>query len=88
MVHSAAAGGQYVFLNIPAISWAEFHPFSLSSAPGHTQVHLHVRVLGDWTRRLHTLASKVGRRRLGAPGGIGWHAAGGRWRSRRPALCF
>ncbi|PNW85477.1 hypothetical protein CHLRE_03g188300v5 [Chlamydomonas reinhardtii] len=52
------AGGQYVFLNIPAISWAEFHPFSLSSAPGHTQVHLHVRVLGDWTRRLHTLASK------------------------------
>ncbi|KAG2442457.1 hypothetical protein HXX76_002543 [Chlamydomonas incerta] len=52
------AGGQYVFLNIPAISWAEFHPFSLSSAPGHTQVHVHVRVLGDWTRRLHNFAVK------------------------------
>ncbi|KAG2448227.1 hypothetical protein HYH02_006812 [Chlamydomonas schloesseri] len=52
------AGGQYVFLNIPAISWAEFHPFSLSSAPGHTQVHVHVRVLGDWTRRLHNFAIK------------------------------
>eukprot|EP00198_Chlamydomonas_reinhardtii_P002520 XP_001691856.1 respiratory burst oxidase [Chlamydomonas reinhardtii] len=52
------AGGQYVFINIPGISWMEFHPFSLSSAPGENRVHLHVRVLGDWTRRLHTLASK------------------------------
>ncbi|KAG2483535.1 hypothetical protein HYH03_017639 [Edaphochlamys debaryana] len=50
------AGGQYVFLNIPELSWAEYHPFSLSSAPGSAEVHLHIRVLGDWTRKLHTRA--------------------------------
>lgn len=53
------AGGQYVFLNIPSLSWAEFHPFSLSSAPGCSAlVHCHVRALGDWTQRLHDLATK------------------------------
>mgnify|MGYP001807039733 CR=1 FL=1 len=64
---SGVTGGQYVFINIPGISWMEFHPFSLSSAPGENRVHLHVRVLGDWTRRLHTLASKVGQARARVP---------------------
>ena len=27
------AGGQYVFINIPAISWAEFHPFRSAAGP-------------------------------------------------------
>ncbi|KAG2498204.1 hypothetical protein HYH03_003957 [Edaphochlamys debaryana] len=52
------AGGQYVFLCIPELGWAEFHPFSLSSAPGSSDVHVHIRVLGDWTRRLHTRATQ------------------------------
>ncbi|MEW5297176.1 MAG: hypothetical protein WDW36_000401 [Sanguina aurantia] len=52
------AGGQYVFLCIPALSIWAWHPFSISSHPGHDTVHLHIRVLGDWTRRLHSLAGK------------------------------
>lgn len=52
---------QYVYVNIPAVNWAEFHPFSFSSAPcaPDGMVHIHVRVLGNWTRALHTFASKV-----------------------------
>ncbi|KAG2442455.1 hypothetical protein HXX76_002541 [Chlamydomonas incerta] len=50
--------------DVVRISWdpADFsyavHPFSLSSAPGENRVRLHVRVLGDWTKRLHALATK------------------------------
>lgn len=34
----SVSGGQYVYINIPGVHWAEFHPFSLSSAPGSDQV--------------------------------------------------
>ncbi|MEW5314504.1 MAG: hypothetical protein WDW38_005999 [Sanguina aurantia] len=52
------AGGQFVFLCIPALSIWAWHPFSISSHPEHDTVYLHIRVLGDWTRRLHSLAGK------------------------------
>lgn len=52
------AGGQFVFLCIPALSIWAWHPFSISSHPEHETVYLHIRVLGDWTRRLHSLAGK------------------------------
>lgn len=45
--------GQYVFLCFPAINFYEFHPFSISSSPSEDQIHLHIRVLGDWTRKLY-----------------------------------
>ena len=44
--------GQYVFLRIPEISVYEFHPFSISSAPHEDFMKIHIRELGDWTRRL------------------------------------
>jgi NADPH oxidase len=50
-------GGQYVFLCIPGLSIWQWHPFSISSAPHEKEVHLHVRSLGNWTRRLHDTAS-------------------------------
>ena len=53
------SGGQYCFICIPAVSLFEWHPFSLSSHPSQDTVFLHVRALGDWTRALHKLASKV-----------------------------
>ena len=41
--------GQYVFICIPAISFTEFHPFSISSSPFNDEsVVIHIRVLGDW----------------------------------------
>jgi predicted ferric reductase len=52
------SGGQYVFVCVPAISAFEWHPFSLSSHPQSDTVSLHVRVLGDFTKRLYDLSAK------------------------------
>jgi predicted ferric reductase len=51
--------GQYVFICIPSISLSEFHPFSISSSPYDNEcVQIHIRVLGDWTKKLQTLVGK------------------------------
>lgn len=52
------AAGQYVFICVPAISLWEWHSFSLSSHPTADQATVHIRVLGDWTRRLYDHASQ------------------------------
>ena len=44
--------GQYAFLRIPTVNKIEFHPFSFSSSPQDDQMTIHIRELGDWTRRL------------------------------------
>jgi len=44
--------GQYIFVCIPAFSLLEWHPFALSSSPSEAMVTLHIKVVGDWTRRL------------------------------------
>ncbi|XP_026878391.2 NADPH oxidase 1 [Electrophorus electricus] len=44
--------GQYVFLNCPAISQLEWHPFTLTSAPEEDFFTLHIRSAGDWTNQL------------------------------------
>lgn len=45
-------GGAYVFLNCPAVSWLQWHPFSLTSAPCKYKDHLtfHIKAAGDWTQ--------------------------------------
>ena len=50
--------GQWLFICIPEVSPLEWHPFSLSSSPHHSSLMVHIRVLGDWTRRLQRLALK------------------------------
>ncbi|KAK9804347.1 hypothetical protein WJX72_008325 [[Myrmecia] bisecta] len=50
------SGGQYVFLQVPGVSRLEWHPFSISSHPQSDTVMLHVRALGDWTRKLLKVA--------------------------------
>ncbi|BGP13351.1 hypothetical protein JCM10213_005803 [Rhodosporidiobolus nylandii] len=45
-----ARAGQYVFLNVPSISYFQFHPFTLTSAPEEDHIAVHIRVVGDWTR--------------------------------------
>ncbi|XP_062039803.1 NADPH oxidase 1 isoform X2 [Lepus europaeus] len=44
--------GQYVFVNCPSISFLEWHPFTLTSAPEEDFFSIHVRVAGDWTEKL------------------------------------
>ncbi|TYZ68820.1 hypothetical protein PybrP1_000701 [[Pythium] brassicae (nom. inval.)] len=47
--------GMYLFINCPSISTHEWHPFTISSAPGDNYVSIHVRKAGDWTGALHRL---------------------------------
>ncbi|KAK1575091.1 hypothetical protein Q3G72_002508 [Acer saccharum] len=51
--------GQYMFVNCSAVSPFEWHPFSITSAPGDDYLSVHIQVLGDWTRQLKTVFSKV-----------------------------
>ncbi|KAJ4842286.1 hypothetical protein Tsubulata_028851, partial [Turnera subulata] len=51
--------GQYVFVNCPAVSPFQWHPFSITSAPGDDYLSIHIRTLGDWTSQLKTVFSKV-----------------------------
>jgi len=46
--------GQYAFINIPAITPLEWHPFTISSAPGETTLTFHIKNMGKstWTARL------------------------------------
>lgn len=51
--------GQYMFVNCPAVSSFEWHPFSITSAPGDDFLSVHIRTLGDWTRELKNVFSRV-----------------------------
>ncbi|TIA80666.1 hypothetical protein E3P92_02846 [Wallemia ichthyophaga] len=44
--------GQYIFLNCPALSLWQWHPFTLTSAPEEDYISVHIRVAGDFTRAL------------------------------------
>jgi predicted ferric reductase/Ca2+-binding EF-hand superfamily protein len=52
------SAADYVFLRIPAVSKREWHPFTLSSAPERDHLVVHVRSLGNWTRRLRELVER------------------------------
>ncbi|KAK4374677.1 hypothetical protein RND71_005354 [Anisodus tanguticus] len=51
--------GQYMFVNCAAVSPFEWHPFSITSAPGDDHLSIHIRTLGDWTRKLKAVFSEV-----------------------------
>lgn len=44
--------GQYIFLNCPEISYYQWHPFTLTSAPEEDYISVHIRVVGDFTSAL------------------------------------
>jgi respiratory burst oxidase len=50
--------GQYYFLNFPALSLTEWHPFSVSSGPREEEIEVHIRGLGDHTNRLVEFAKQ------------------------------
>lgn len=45
--------GQYCFINCPAISRFEWHPFTLTSAPNEDCLKFHIAAVGDWTTALY-----------------------------------
>ncbi|KAJ4954922.1 hypothetical protein NE237_011705 [Protea cynaroides] len=51
--------GQYMFVQCPAVSPFEWHPFSITSAPGDDYLSVHIRQLGDWTNELKRVFEKV-----------------------------
>ncbi|GMY36510.1 respiratory burst oxidase homolog protein E-like isoform X1 [Fagus crenata] len=64
--------GQYIFLQCPTISPFEWHPFSITSAPGDDYLSVHIRIVGDWTQELKRiftegsdLPSVIGRAKFG-----------------------
>ncbi|KAG7377556.1 hypothetical protein PHYBOEH_000787 [Phytophthora boehmeriae] len=48
--------GQYAFVCVPTISSLEWHPFTVSSAPGEDMVTFHIKGLGDWTEKVMATA--------------------------------
>ncbi|MQM04985.1 hypothetical protein Taro_037792 [Colocasia esculenta] len=52
--------GQYIFLKCPTISPFEWHPFSITSAPGDDHLSVHIRTAGDWTQELRRVFTEVG----------------------------
>jgi len=58
---AAAEPGQFAWLNIPAVSLHEWHPFSISSTPADGKIRMCIKAMGagTWTQRLHELACSV-----------------------------
>ncbi|KAL5698248.1 hypothetical protein ACHQM5_029313 [Ranunculus cassubicifolius] len=52
--------GQYIFLQCPRISPFEWHPFSITSAPGDDFLTVHIRTVGDWTQELKRVFADPG----------------------------
>lgn len=51
--------GQYVLLQVPKLSFFQWHPFTVSVCEG-TRIQLHVKTDGNWTKGLRSLASDSG----------------------------
>jgi predicted ferric reductase len=47
--------GQYAELKVPAISKAQWHPFTIASAPHEAEMVFYVKAAGDWTTELFQL---------------------------------
>ncbi|CAH0047069.1 unnamed protein product [Clonostachys solani] len=51
--------GQYIFLQVPKISFFQWHPFTVSSCRGN-EMTVHIKTDGNWTRRLRELGGTTG----------------------------
>ncbi|ORY80750.1 ferric reductase NAD binding domain-domain-containing protein [Leucosporidium creatinivorum] len=47
--------GQYIFLNCPEVSYWQWHPFTLTSAPEEDYISVHIRCVGDFTKSFATI---------------------------------
>ncbi|KAG4395540.1 hypothetical protein GLYMA_20G236200v4 [Glycine max] len=53
------SSGQYIYVNCSDVSPFEWHPFSITSAPGDDYLSVHIRTLGDWTSQLKGVFAKA-----------------------------
>ncbi|XP_061357451.1 respiratory burst oxidase homolog protein B-like [Gastrolobium bilobum] len=53
------SSGQYIFVNCSDVSPFQWHPFSITSAPGDDYVSVHIRSAGDWTTQLKAVFAKA-----------------------------
>jgi hypothetical protein len=51
--------GQYIFLQVPAISFFQWHPFTVSFCRGNKMM-LHIKTDGNWTAKLRELGGESG----------------------------
>eukprot|EP01038_Epipyxis_sp_PR26KG_P005623 gene5623-7766_t len=51
------AAGQYCFV-LPSISIYQYHPFTISSSPQDREISLHIRALGNWSKKLLDFVKK------------------------------
>lgn len=47
--------GQWLFLQVPAVSAYQWHPFTITSCPSDPYVSVHIRQVGDFTKQLAEL---------------------------------
>jgi hypothetical protein len=47
--------GQYVLVQVPKVSWFQWHPFTVSTCTGKS-MQIHIKADGDWTNALRDLA--------------------------------
>jgi len=44
--------GQWLFLQVPAVSKFQWHPFTITSCPSDPYISVHIRQVGDFTKKL------------------------------------
>eukprot|EP00047_Mylnosiga_fluctuans_P001135 m.214109 g.214109 ORF g.214109 m.214109 type:complete len:537 (-) comp10143_c5_seq6:372-1982(-) len=57
----SSAVGQYVLVNFPAVSYVQWHPFSLTSSPLATNDQISIRAAGGFTRAVADVAQAAER---------------------------
>ncbi|PSN75378.1 hypothetical protein BS50DRAFT_38972 [Corynespora cassiicola Philippines] len=64
--------GQYILVQVPQLSWFQWHPFTISTCTGNT-MQVHIKADGDWTCALRKLANSGERTtiRIGLDGPYG-----------------
>lgn len=50
--------GQYVLVQVPELSWFQWHPFTVSTCIGNS-MQVHIKADGDWTNKLRDLAKET-----------------------------
>ncbi|KAH6652628.1 FAD-binding domain-containing protein [Truncatella angustata] len=55
--------GQYVFLQVPKVSFFQWHPFTVSACV-EREMWLHIKVEGSWTKKLKALGGDNGTRQI------------------------
>ncbi len=64
------SAGQYVLLQVPKVSWLQWHPFTISSCRGDI-LQLHIKLDGDWSNKLAEVLPEGENFRVGLGGPFG-----------------